>query len=153
GGPALTSAAQTFSITVTSVNDAPSGADQTVTMLEDTTYTFQASDFGFTDGNDAPATGLLAVKGTTLPAPRSLTPGGAAVSAGQTVSASDIAGGLLRFTPAANGNGAGYAGFTFQVQDDGGTANGGVDLDPTLNTITVNVLNRVDLSGGVFDDV
>ena len=34
------------------------------------------------------------------------------------------------FTPAANANGAGYASFTFQVQDDGGTANGGVDLDP-----------------------
>ena len=35
------------------------------------------------------------------------------------------------FTPAANANGAAYASFTFQVQDDGGTANGGVDLDPT----------------------
>ena len=38
---------------------------------------------------------------------------------------------MLKFTPAANANGAGYASFTFQVQDDGGTANGGVDLDPT----------------------
>jgi VCBS repeat-containing protein len=43
------------------------------------------------------------------------------------------------FTPAPNANGAAYASFTFQVQDDGGTANGGVDLDPTPNTITVNV--------------
>ena len=43
----------------------------------------------------------------------------------------DINGGKLMFTPAANANGAGYASFTFQVQDDGGTANGGVDLDPT----------------------
>ena len=33
------------------------------------------------------------------------------------------------FTPAANANGTAYASFTFQVQDDGGTANGGVDLD------------------------
>ena len=33
----------------------------------------------------------------------------------------------------------GYATFTFQVQDNGGTANGGVDLDQTPNTITVNV--------------
>ena len=33
------------------------------------------------------------------------------------------------FTPVANANGAGYASFTFQVQDDGGIANGGVDLD------------------------
>src|SRR5262249_20205995 len=39
----------------------------------------------------------------------------------------------------ANGNGAGYASFDFQVQDNGGVANGGVDTDPTPNTITVNV--------------
>ena len=47
--------------------------------------------------------------------------------------------GRLVFTPAANANGAGYASFTFQVQDDGGTANGGVDLDASPNTMTVNV--------------
>ena len=35
--------------------------------------------------------------------------------------------------------------FTFQVQDDGGTANGGVDLDQSPNTITVNV----DPVGGI----
>ena len=37
----------------------------------------------------------------------------------------------------ANANGAGYASFTFQVQDDGGIANGGVDLDQSPNTMTV----------------
>ena len=45
------------------------------------------------------------------------------------MSVADISAGKLKFTPAANANGAGYATFTFQVQDDGGTANGGVDLD------------------------
>jgi len=34
---------------------------------------------------------------------------------GQFVSAADIT--FLRFTPGANGNGAGYAAFTFQVQE------------------------------------
>ena len=62
-----------------------------------------------------------------------------AVTAGQFVSVADINAGLLKFTPAANANGNGYASFTFQVQDNGGTANGGVDLDPTPNTITINV--------------
>ena len=38
-------------------------------------------------------------------------------------------------TPAANANGAGYASFTFQVRDDGGTANGGVDLDTSERAI------------------
>ena len=43
------------------------------------------------------------------------------------------------FTPATNGNGTGYASFTFQVQDDGGTANGGQDTDQTARTMTINV--------------
>ena len=47
--------------------------------------------------------------------------------------------GNLVFTPAANANGDGYASFTFQVQDNGGTANGGVDIDQSANTITINV--------------
>ena len=45
----------------------------------------------------------------------------------------------MRFIPAANANGLPYASFAFQVQDDGGTANGGVDLDPIPNTLTINV--------------
>ena len=45
----------------------------------------------------------------------------------------------LVFTPAANASGNPYASFTFQVQDDGGTSDGGADLDPTPRTMTVNV--------------
>ena len=52
---------------------------------------------------------------------------------------SSILSGQVQFTPAANANGLPYASFTFQVQDDGGTANGGVDLDPSPNTLTINV--------------
>jgi hypothetical protein len=64
---------------------------------------------------------------------------GTDVTAGQFVSVADINAGNLKFHPAANANGNGYAGFTFQVQDNGGTANSGVDLDPSPNTVTVNV--------------
>ena len=71
-----------------------------------------------------------------------------AVTAGQFVSVADITAGQLVFTPAANANGTGYASFTFQVQDNGGTANGGVDLDPTPNTITVNVTSVNDAPAG-----
>ena len=70
------------------------------------------------------------------------------MTAGQPSRVSDINGGNLQFTPAANANGAGYASFTFQVQDDGGTANGGVDLDPTPNTMTVNVTAVNDAPAG-----
>ena len=46
---------------------------------------------------------------------------------------------MLTFQPDPNGFGAPYASFTFQVQDNGGTANGGVDLDQTPNTITITI--------------
>ena len=62
-----------------------------------------------------------------------------AVIAGDFVPVADIGAGLLVFIPAAGANGAPYASFTFQVQDDGGVAAGGVDLDPTPNTLTINV--------------
>ena len=68
-----------------------------------------------------------------------LTNNGVAVAAGDFVSAAAINGALLRFTPAPDGNGLEYASFTFQVQDDGGTANGGVDLDPTPNEMIIDV--------------
>ena len=41
---------------------------------------------------------------------------------------------MLMFTPDANANGTPYATFTFQVQDNGGTANGGVDSRPVAPT-------------------
>ena len=68
--------------------------------------------------------------------------------AGEFISVADIAAGNLKFTPGANANGAPYASFTFQVQDNGGTANGGVDLDQTPNTITINVTSVNDAPAG-----
>jgi co-chaperonin GroES (HSP10) len=126
-------------INVAAVNDEPAGANKTVTTLEDTAYTFTAADFGFTDPNDSPANTLLAVKITTLPGAGTLANNSVAVNAGDSVSVADINAGNLKFTPALNGNGAGYASFTFQVQDDGSTANGGANLDASANTMTVDV--------------
>ena len=73
---------------------------------------------------------LQAVKITTLtlPVASALTNNGSSVMVGQLVSAMDIGNNKLVFTPAANASGAGYASFTFKVQDNGGMANGGVDL-------------------------
>ena len=130
---------QAVSVTVTNVNDAPSGANATVTTSEDTAYTFSAANFGFSDAGDSPANALGAVRVSTLPGAGTLTNNGAAVSAGQTITVADINLGRLVFTPAANANGNSYASFTFQVQDNGGTANGGIDLDASPNTLTINV--------------
>jgi VCBS repeat-containing protein len=141
----------TISITITSVNDAPHGADKTVTTLEDTLYTFSAADFGFTDPNDSPANSLLAVKITTLPTAGKLTYDGANVVAGQFISVADLNMGKLVFTPAADANGNAYATFTFQVQDDGGTANGGVDMDAAPKVFMLNVTPINDAPVAVND--
>lgn len=120
------------------VNNAPVGTNKTITIDEDEVYTFTVADFGFTDPLDNPPNELLAVKITTLPADGLLELDGIAVDAGDFVPAGGI--GLLTYTPALGEFGAPYTTFTFQVQDDGGTDNDGVDLDPTPRTITFNVI-------------
>jgi hypothetical protein len=131
-------------LNVACVNDAPSGADNTVTTLEDNAYTFTTGDFGFSDPNDTPPDQLAFVKITTLPSNGSLSNDGNPLSSGDEISASDITAGKLVFTPAANANGSGYANFNFKVRDNGGTANSGVDLSTTANTITIDVTSVND---------
>ncbi|MDI1361146.1 Ig-like domain-containing protein [Methylotenera sp.] len=135
GGPL--SDVDTSTITITAVNDAPAGVDKAVTINEDNTYTFAAADFGFTDTNDTPANALQSVIITTLPTNGTLTLGGSPVLVGAIIPAGSL--GTLIFTPAANANGAAYANFTFQVVDNGGTANGGQNTDQSANTVTINV--------------
>jgi hypothetical protein len=120
-----TSAAQTFTITVNSVNDAPSftkGPD--ITRLEDSAAfnsawatnisvgpaneSSQTPSFNVSNNNN----GLFAVQPTISPS------------------------GVLSFTPAANANGS--ATVTVSVSDTGGTANGGVDTSAT-QTFTINI--------------
>ena len=93
---------------------------------------------------------LQAVRLTTLPLVGTLRLNGAAVTAGQNISAANLNAGLLSFVAAANANGAVYASFTFQVQDNGGTANGGVDQDPTPRTLTLNVTPVNDVPTGTL---
>ncbi|WP_352749378.1 Ig-like domain-containing protein, partial [Mesorhizobium sp. M0615] len=135
-----------ITINVTSVNDAPAGTDNSTTINEDGTYTFAAADFGFTDANDSPANALAAVTITTLASNGVLKLSGVDVTAGQSIALADI--GNLTFVADANENGSPYANFTFQVQDNGGTANGGVDLDQSANTFTINVTSVNDAPAG-----
>ena len=120
-------------------NSAPDGADSTVSTVEDNPYTFASADFGFTDASDTPPNALSGVRIATLPTAGELTLAGVAVSVGQTVSAAEIDSGKLQYAAPTNANGAAYANFSFQVQDDGGTANGGTDVDPLPNKITIDV--------------
>ena len=152
-GSALSATPATVTITVNSVNDAPSGTDRTVATVEDTDYIFTVTDFGYSDANDTPADAFLFVRITTLPTAGTLTLSGGPVIAGDLVSTADIGFGNLRFTPAPDANGAPYASFTFQVQDGGGTANGGENLDATPNTITIDIapLNDTPTTSGIAD--
>jgi hypothetical protein len=149
----LDASANSMTVNLTAVNDAPAGTNNTVTTLEDTQYTFAAADFGFTDPTDSPANALLAVKITTIPGTGSVTLSGVATTAGQTISVANINSGLLKFVPVANANGASYATFTFQVQDDGGTGNSGIDLDASANTMTVDVTAVNDAPAGTNNTV
>jgi protocadherin Fat 4 len=136
GATAFSTQLEAAVITVTSVNDAPSGTDKTITFNEDTTYVLTAADFGFTDpdGNSFNRVWIMSLPGQGL-----LLYNGSTFAANNWILKSDIDLGLLTFEPVADANGAGYATFDFQVQDDGGTANGGVNRDATSNTITIDV--------------
>jgi len=124
-------------------NSAPAGTNLTRTIPR--SYALHKSDFGFTDidGN-----AFKAVLFTTLPGAGtlyydsngSLGGGRTAVVAGQTISAADILAGKLTYVAPAGVSGANYDHFTFQVQDGGGTAGGGVDTDQSPNTLTFDLV-------------
>ncbi len=128
-----TSAAQTFLITVNDVNDAPSfivGANQI--QNEDSgaqVINSWASAISPGPANEAGQTISFNITGNTNPGLFSVAP---AVSAT----------GVLTYTPAANA--FGVASISLTAQDNGGTANGGVDTSPAQSfTITLNSVNDV----------
>ncbi len=130
---------KTMTVDVLFVNQGPVGADNTVTTLENIPYAFAAADFGFSDPTNKPPFIFSGVVITTLPAVGTLTDNGSDVTAGSFVSVSDINNDLLVYTPPSDTSGDPYDSFTFQVRDDGGTANGGTDTDPIPKTMTIDV--------------
>jgi hypothetical protein len=119
-----TSAPQTFTITVTAVNKAPTftkGADQTV--LEDAgAQTVSPWATGMDDGDPGVTQTLIfLITNNTNPN---------LFSAGPAV---DAATGALTYTPAPNANGS--ATITLVVRDDGGTANGGPLMTPPASLL------------------
>ncbi|MCS6288724.1 MAG: DUF4347 domain-containing protein [Nitrospira sp.] len=132
---------EAFAINLTNVNEAPAGADPTITISEDTAHTLTTANFGFSDVDAGDS--LSAVRIDTLPSVGSLTLSGVAVTAGQVVSVADLTAGNLVFAPAADANGTGYANFTFSVRDSNNT------YDTAPNTLTVNVtaVNDAPIAG------
>ena len=132
-GTAESADAYTMTIDVWPVNDAPTSADRTVTIDEDTDYTFSANEFSFSDIDTGDA--LVRVRIVTLPGAGTLAAGGTPVTPGQLVAADDL--GNLTYTPNENGNGAPYTTFTFQVSD--GDADIGLAYSVLAYTMTVDV--------------
>ena len=139
-----TSSGQTFAISITPVNDAPSftaGADETV--LEDAgpqTVNGWATGIAAGPADEAGQSLTFNITGNTAPG---------LFAAGPAV-ASD---GTLTYTPADNANGS--ADITLVLMDNGGTANGGVDTSAS-QTFTINVTAVNDppvLADDVFDTV
>ena len=93
----LTCTEETFTINVTNVNEAPTGADATITINEDTLHTLTSANFGFSDVDAGDS--LSAMRIDTLPSAGSLTLSGVAVTAGQVITLADITAGNLVFSP------------------------------------------------------
>jgi hypothetical protein len=139
-------------VNVTPVNDAPAGADNSDTTNDSTTLVFDAANFstGFTDPDHNAFAGVVI---TTLPsaADGKIQLNGVDIAALQFVTATQLANGNLTFVPVL-GSGGDSPTFTFQVRDDGGVLNSGVDTDQSPNTFTLVITPSdeapvVDLNG------
>jgi hypothetical protein len=125
-----TSAVQTFTITVTPVNDAPlftKGANQTVNEDAGPQVNNWATNISPGPADESAQTVNFSITGNT---------NAALFAAGPAVSPT----GTLTYTPAPDANGS--ATITINLQDNGGTANGGADTSASQTfTITVTPVN------------
>ena len=140
GGQNIDQIPNTLIFDINNVNDAPVGTDQTIEIFEDSPYPLQATDFGFNDPVDAPSSNFLAALTITqLPGNGTLTLDGAPVALNQVISITNVVNNELIFSPDANASGSAHSTFSFKVHDNGGTANGGMDVALNSNTLTFDV--------------
>ncbi|HMG45938.1 MAG TPA: Ig-like domain-containing protein [Allosphingosinicella sp.] len=124
-------------------NLAPAGTSLTRTIPR--SYQLRKNDFGYSDDD---GNAFKAVFITTLPGAGTLYydsngalgGGRTAVSVGQAINAADILAGKLTYVAPVGASGANYDHITFQVQDDGGTAGGGIDTDQSPDTLTFDLV-------------
>ena len=111
----------------------PTAANNTVTTNEDTTYTFSASDFSY---SDIDSDTMASVKITTLETAGALQLSGVDVTLNQVITKADIDAGNLKFVPVANANGSSYDSFAFSVND--GTTDSASSYTLTVDVTAVN---------------
>jgi Ca2+-binding RTX toxin-like protein len=131
------SVSTSFTLTIANSNDTPTGADSSVSVVEDTPYSFKAGDFPFSDVDAGSSLGGIKLLG--LPGKGLLTYNGLPVSADTLIPAASL--GKLRYTAAPDDFGAGYAEFSYQLDDGSGAANARSSADYTL---TIDVVMDKD---------
>ena len=131
-------AANTITFNVNPVNDAPTAADKTLTISEDTPVTVTTADLGYSDVDGDQLNRIII---TTIPGLGTLfldantdgiIDGGEALAVNAQITKAQLDANQLKFLPAANGNGSPYANFGFRVND-------GTTDATAANTITFNV--------------
>ncbi len=100
-------------ITINGTNDAPTAADNNLSLSEAGQHTFTNAEFGFSDVDSGDSLASIAL--TSLPTTGSLTLNGSAVSVNQVISAGDIPN--LVFTADASINGSHHGSIGFKVSD------------------------------------
>ncbi len=138
---------------------APTSANVTKTILEDSVWTFSESDFPF---NDSDGNEFLAVRLTSIPDHGTITYMGFTIGAGSVPYPVDVpALNLLKYTPEINGNGTAYSSFNFQVMDSATEFSGeyqftfnvtAVNDDPQLFMDGTEITGTIDLNITVFED-
>src|SRR5205823_7655990 len=98
GGANLDPTPNTATIDVAAINDAPSGTDGSIGVLDHVPYTFTFAEFGFSDPNDTPPNRFMNVLITSVPAVGTLKLGNTTLTPGVFISTSVT---NLTYTPAA----------------------------------------------------
>ena len=117
-------------------NQAPAGTTSTTPINEDVARTLTVADFGYSDSD---GNALLEIKINSVTGGTLSVNGTAVTSFPATITPAQLAANQVVFTPTQHLNGATAGSIVFQVRDDGGIANGGVDTDQSADTLTFNI--------------
>ena len=137
----------TLTFDISAVPDAPTGADQTITVDEDQPYGFEFMDFEFEDGDGDmfDSVSIVSVSGGTLF--DDSVPGSREVVSGDLIAANAVD--ELRFVPEFNLNGIGAASIDFRVVDTGPAGN---NVATVSNTLTFDITAVPDAPVGVSSE-
>ncbi len=121
------------------INEAPTGADGSVSIMKNTNFTFSTSDFNYSDAENDPMTEIQI---TTIPSTGTLyndinndyiADAGEIINTGDIISETNITAGYLKYSPPADAIGSPLSNFRFKVSD--GSAYSASDYNLDLNVV------------------